>query len=237
MAASVDSSRSRGAATASAAADLIVALSRLPWCLLQRSLGERQGAGFHWSLVTNPGSGMVLREQAFAVRGPDERSARSDPLRWSVPMPLRPAARVLPRRGPDLRRPCSLRGGGWKMCRGSGALLAAGQAARPGPPELGCGPGAPRYGLPGGWQPPDCGRRTLSRAPVGIVVGAPNRANATPTPTPAITNPTIRPMTNRRECFFGVDPSSGGWPGASPSPGVGPSTICSAGDGPISGTG
>ena len=64
MAASV-SSRSRGAATASAAAsaaaDLIVSLS---WLMISPpEEPKQQGAFFHWSLVTNPAPGMVLRAQ------------------------------------------------------------------------------------------------------------------------------------------------------------------------------
>ena len=49
---------------ASAAADLIVSLSGLMILLLQEP--RQQGAFFHWSLVTNPGSAMVLRAQALA---------------------------------------------------------------------------------------------------------------------------------------------------------------------------
>ena len=78
MAASV-SSRSRGAATASAAASAAAELFvSLFWLMISPpEEPKQQGAFFHWSLVTNPGPGMVLRAQAPAVEAPDERSARS----------------------------------------------------------------------------------------------------------------------------------------------------------------
>jgi hypothetical protein len=57
------SSRSRGAATASAVAELFVSLS---WLMVSPPEEPKQpGAFFHWSLVTNPGPGMVLRAQDF----------------------------------------------------------------------------------------------------------------------------------------------------------------------------
>jgi hypothetical protein len=75
MAASV-SSRSRGAATASAAAsaaaELFVSLS---WLMISPPEEPKQpGEFFHWSPVTNPGPGMVLRAQAPAA-GPPQMSA------------------------------------------------------------------------------------------------------------------------------------------------------------------
>ena len=68
------SSRSSGAAAASAAADLVESVSAL---IISTSVGRR-GALFHWSLVTNPGSDVVLRAQA---RRPGIRVSRSTPAR------------------------------------------------------------------------------------------------------------------------------------------------------------